>query len=487
MNRSTTLTSSVAAASAGRWSPRLWGLLLVLAGNMLIDALEVSVAVVALPSVGDDLGLPPTSLQWAMSGFALGFGSLMLFGARVVALLGRRRMYLLALLGFAAASVISALASDPALFVATRFAKGFCAALTAPTGLAILSTTFAEGPDRDRAVSVYTLAGASGFTAGLLLSGALTSVDWRLTFVFPAPVVLVLYAFCLRLVPPDPQPGGPRRYDVAGAATFSGALLALVYGIASVPQHGWGSARVWASFAATVALLVAFTTVERQVPQPLVRFSVLADPAMRRSALGAAALNGSYLGLLFIVTVQTQDHLGWGPMRTALAMVPASLPLAVTALLSGRLVRRFGAPRLIAVGAAGPLLGYALYLRLPAHPHYATDVLPTMLLVGAGFVASFAALNMQAVSGFPADRRGEASGVYQTAVQIGAALMLVLTAALVEGYGAPTGASARAVADGFRPAVRLVTAVGLLGLLVALTGVLPRRRPADTPLPEERT
>ncbi|ARZ71626.1 sulfatase [Streptomyces albireticuli] len=479
MNRSSTLPFPVAAAPSDRWSPRLWGLLLVLAGNMLIDALEVSVAVVALPSIGDDLGLAATTAQWTMSGFALGFGALMLFGARVVTHLGRRRMYLVALLAFAAASLVAALTGDPAVLIATRFVKGFCAALTAPTGLAILATAFPEGRERDRAVSVYTLAGASGFTAGLLLSGALTTVSWRLTFLFPAPVVLLLFVFCLRLVPADPPADTttPRRYDLAGATTLLAALSSLVYALSGLPHHGLGDARTLVPLAATAVLLGAFLWIERTTDRPLIRPAVLTERTMLRSALGAACLNGSYLGLLFVVTFQTRTVLDYGPMRTALAILPASLPLAVTALASGRLVRRFGTPRLIAAGALAPLAGYALYLRLPASPDYVTDILPTMLLVGAGFVASFAALNMQAVSGFPPERRGEAGGAYQTAVQLGAALMVAATAALLAANEAPAGASPQEAMAAYRPAMWLVTAVGLAGLLVALTGVARRSRP----------
>ncbi|CAO0828084.1 Major facilitator superfamily (MFS) profile domain-containing protein OS=Streptomyces microflavus OX=1919 GN=Smic_43660 PE=4 SV=1 [Streptomyces microflavus] len=202
MTSSPLLPSHTAPAPAhARWSPRMWGLLVVLAGNMLIDALEVSVALVALPAIGTDLGAPLTTMQWTITGFAVGFGGLMLFGARAVALLGRRRVYLAALVGFAAASLVGALAEDPSLLTATRVVKGFCAALTAPTGLAIIATAFPEGPQRNRALSVYTLFGAGGFTAGLLLSGWLTGFSWRLTFAFPAPAVLVLFVLGLRLIP----------------------------------------------------------------------------------------------------------------------------------------------------------------------------------------------------------------------------------------------------------------------------------------------
>ncbi|MEU1224231.1 MFS transporter [Streptomyces microflavus] len=508
MTSSPLLPSHTAPAPAhARWSPRMWGLLVVLAGNMLIDALEVSVALVALPAIGTDLGAPLTAMQWTITGFAVGFGGLMLFGARAVALLGRRRVYLAALVGFAAASLVGALAEDPSLLTATRVVKGFCAALTAPTGLAIIATAFPEGPQRNRALSVYTLFGAGGFTAGLLLSGWLTGFSWRLTFAFPAPAVLVLFVLGLRLIPgageengggPPPgttdgdrgsRPPGPpagdragrpprpplRRYGFASAAAFLAGLLALVQGITSVPAHGWADLRSTGLLALAAGLLALFVALERASAHPLIRFEALRSRAMIRSALGAACLNGSYLGLLFVLTHQLQSLAGWSPLRTAAAFLPAAAPLVVTALFSGRIVARFGAPRLIAAGALLPFAGYLLLLRTPWPPAYATGILPTMLLVGAGFVLSFAALNSQATSQLPPAERGAGSGLYQTAVQVGAALSVALVAALLTGSAPPAGAAPAEFAEACRPALTLIAAVGGLGLLTALTGLRSRR------------
>ncbi|MFD3590359.1 MFS transporter [Streptomyces sp. NPDC058683] len=564
-----TLPSPVAAGPDERFGPRLWGLLLVLAGNMLIDALEVSVAVVALPAIGTDLGVAPTVSQWAMTGFAAGFGGLLLFGARVVTLLGRRRVYLAALLVFAAASVLSALAQDPWLLLATRLTKGFCAALTAPTGLAIITSTFPEGRPRSRAVSVYTLFGAGGFTAGLLLSGWLTETSWRWAFAFPAPVVLLLFACGLRLIPkgdeeatltaaaPSPLRRGagstlkaadlslprrgaesapkaadlsvpgrgaesapkaadlslprrgaesapkgrgelrdqpPRRrtrtwtadrYDIPGALTLLGALLALVQGVTQLPGHGWSDPRAVGPLTAAGLLLLLLWRVERHAPAPLLHIgpSLRSNSALLRSAAGAACLNGSYLGLLFVLTYQTQTLAGWSPLRTALALTPAAAPPALTALASGRLVARFGAPRLIVAGAACAFAGYLLQLRPDPWPlDYPGRMLPTLLLVGAGFVLSFAALNMQAMSRLaPADRL-TGSGLYQTAVQLAAVVTVALVAALLAAYApayAPALTPALAPAPGpaaaaaaCRPALTLVAVLGFLGLLVGLTGLI---------------
>jgi len=441
----------------------MWGLLTVLAGNMLIDALEVSALMVATPAISAELGLSPAAGQWTLTAFALGFGGLMLFGGRLVALLGRRRCYLIALLVFAAASMIAGTSDSVEPLIATRLVKGFCAALTAPTGLAIITTRFAEGTDRARAISVYTLFGTSGFTAGLLASGLLTEVDWRWTLAFPAPVVLVLFAAGLVLIPRDPPAPGPAPLDLAGAWTFVGALFALVYTVSAVPSTGWTSARVLVGLVTAVVLAVACWLIERGARAPLLDAGVLRHRPLLLAALGAASLNGSYLGLLFILSNELQAQEKWTPTRTALAFLPACLPPAVTALRSGRLVARWGAPRLIPLGALAAFLGYLWFLRASAPLSYAVDLLPTLVLVGFAFVVSFAALNAQATGTVPAESRTVASATYQTAVQVGAALVLVLVAALLTVYR-----------PAVRPAAIVVACAGLAGVLVGSAGRKPR-------------
>jgi MFS family permease len=446
-----------------RWTPRLWGLLFVLSGNMLIDALEVSIAVVALPSIGADLGIPVSSLHATITGFAVGFGGFLLVGGRIVARLGRRRVYLIALLGFAAASVVGAEAGDAPLFIATRFVTGFCVALTAPTGMAIIGGTFAEGPARGRAVSVYAMFGASGFSVGLVLAGLLTGISWRWTFLFPAPVAVALFVAGWWLIPRDDPAGGAlrprRRYDLAGAATLLGAAVLLPYAVTTGAQSGWGQPRALVALGLAAVLAGVFVAVERSTVQPLVRLGILRRGSLVRSMLGAAALNGSYWGFLYVVTLDLQGTSGWSPLRTGLAILPASLLPTFVVPVAGRLVTRVGAARLIAIGAATPPAGYALYLwtlRAGAPPTYATAVLPAMLLVGLGFALGFSALHLQAMTGATADEHAMVGGSYQTAVQLGGALALAATAALL-------------VLDRL-VALLFVIAVGLGGLVVALVG-----------------
>ncbi len=442
---------------------------------MLIDALEVSAAIVALPTVAAHFHLTLTQAQWLVTAFAIGFGGLMLLGGRVVARHGARPVYLLALLVFAAASLAGGLTDSFAVLTATRFVKGGCAALTAPTGLAIIATGYPQGPARSRALAVYTLFGASGFTTGLLLSGVLAEHSWRWIFLAPAPTVGVLFLLGLRVIPRSRPPAArPAGYDLAGALCFTTALAALVTGITRLTDHGWTQPPVLAPLALALALLAATALIETRTPHPLLRRSVLAGGQMLRAAVVAACLNGSYLGLLLVITVQLQQHQDRTPLHTALALAPASVPLAIAALHSGHLIARYGTRRLITAGALPPCLGYLLYLRLPEHPGYTSAVLPTMLLVAAGFVLAFAALNTQATATLhPADR---AAGValYQSMVQLGAVLIPAATAALLQSHLPPHGP---APPSAYRPALWLITAVGTAGLLAALPARTRRTAP----------
>src|SRR6187551_2830363 len=240
---SATLVSSPFGAT-DKLGRRAWGTLLVLCGALFLDALDVSMIGVALPSIRTDLDMSTSSLQWVVSAYVLGYGGFLLLGGRAADLLGRRRMFLISLGVFVVASALGGLADDGALLIATRFVKGVSAAFTAPAGLSIITTTFAEGPARNRALSIYTATGATGFSLGLLFGGLLTELDWRLAFLLPAPVALVALIAGLRLVPHSGRAArGRGSFDVAGAVTLTSAMLLLVYSLVQAPTVGWLSLR----------------------------------------------------------------------------------------------------------------------------------------------------------------------------------------------------------------------------------------------------
>src|SRR6202789_3831005 len=204
------------------WTPQLWGILFVLGGALCLDALDVSMVGVALPSIRPALGLSTASLQWIVSGYVLGYGGLLLLGGRAADLLGRRRVFLAALAVFAVASLFGGLVSSPELLIGARFVKGIAAAFTAPAGMSLLTTTFPEGPMRNRAFSIYSAFGGSGFSLGLVLSGLLTAVSWRWTLLVPAPVALIVLAAGWKLIPRDARATGEavtkrRSFDLPGA------------------------------------------------------------------------------------------------------------------------------------------------------------------------------------------------------------------------------------------------------------------------------
>ncbi|HKA95645.1 MAG TPA: MFS transporter [Streptosporangiaceae bacterium] len=457
--------------TGGRWSPRLWGLLVVVCGALFLDALDVSMVGVALPSIRADLGLSTASLQWVVSGYVLGYGGLLLLGGRAADLLGRRRVFLAALAVFAVASLLGGLVSSGALLIAARFVKGVAAAFTAPAGLSIITTTFSEGPARNRALSVYSAFGAAGFSLGLVLSGLVTEVSWRWTLMLPAPVAAVILLAATRLIPPGGRADrGGRRFDLPGAVAVTSGMLLLVYAVVGAPQAGWGSARTLISFAVAAALLGAFAAIERRSRDPLVRLGIFRSRTLTRANIGAMVLFGSYVSFQFLVTQYLQIMAGWSALATALAFLPAGVLVAAASPRVGPVLDRFGPARVVTAGFACLVAGYVLFLRVGPVPDYPTVILPSLLLIGAAFGLGFSSLNVQATAGVADHEQGLASGILQTSFQVGGAMVLAAVTAVIDARGANEVVSAHMLAV-YRPALYVITGVAVAGLAVALTGL----------------
>jgi MFS family permease len=462
------LDAGKATGSALNWDARLWGALVVLCGVLFLDGLDVSMVGVALPSIQQDLDLSTSALQWVVSGYVLGYGGLLLLGGRFADLLGRRRVLLGALAVFVGASILGGLVSDGTLLVATRFLKGAAAAFTAPASLSIITTTFEEGPARNRALSIYTACGASGFSLGLVFGGLMTELGWRWTFLLPVPVAIALLIAAPRVLAKDePIAAGTRRsFDFAGAATLTAGMLLLVRTVVEAPQNGWGSLETVAGLAIAAALLAAFVAIELRARHPLVRLGILRSGPLVRANLGMMTVFGAYVGFQFVGTLYLQSVLGWSALETALAFLPGGLLVAFGSPRLGPFVDRYGTPRIILVGSAAFLAGYALFLRVGESFSYAAIFLPTMLLIGAGFALCFPAFNMQATAGVRDEEQGLASGLVNTSFQVGGAIGLAIVTAVVSANG--TGNAA--LLDGLRPAIGVITAVAAIGVLVAVIG-----------------
>ncbi|MBL7253378.1 MFS transporter [Actinoplanes sp. LDG1-01] len=436
-------------------------MLAVLCTVVFLDGLDISNIGVALPSIGAELGLSTTALQWVVNGYVLGFGGLLLLGGRTADLLGRRRVFLVAVAVFTVASLAGGLVDDGGLLIASRFVKGLAAAFTAPTALSILTTTFPEGPARNRALGIFTAFSACGFSSGLLLGGVLTTIGWRWNFLVPVPLALAALIGGVLLIARD-RPAAAGGQDLGGAVTLTAGMLLTVYAVVTAS---------WLLLIPAVALLAGFVLIEKRVRHPLVRLGLLRTGSIVRANASMIALMGSYVSFQFIMTLYLQDVLRWTPLQVALAVLPLGLVVVFGSPYVGRLVSSWGTARLITISMALLTLSYLwLLLTAGSDPHYLAQMLPTMLLNGGAFAFGYGTIVTQATDGVADAEQGLASGLVQTSGQVGMALVLAVTSTLV------ASATAAGSFTSFRPGLILVTAVAVAGFLLNLYGLIRPRR-----------
>jgi predicted MFS family arabinose efflux permease len=316
---------------------------------------------------------------------------------------------------------------------------------------------------------------------GLVLGGLLTQVSWRLTFILPVPIALAILLALPRVTPREQQQARPRgAIDLLGAATVTGGMLLLVRTVVNAPTVGWGSIQTIVLLGVSALLLAGFVFTESRVANPLVRLSILRSGSLRRANVGALVVVGCYVSFQFVGTLYLQGLLHWSPIHTALAFLPGGLIVAFASPRIGALASRYGTERLIAVGLAAFVVGYALILRIHTTLSYPAVFLPTMILIGVGFALCFPMLSIQATNGIPDSEQGVASGLVQSSFQVGGAIILAVTSAVVASHHAQTAAG---VVSSYRSALLIVTAVSAAALLVILNAVIrgPRTEmvPAD--------
>jgi MFS family permease len=382
------------------------------------------------------LHLGEAPLQWIVSAFVLGYGGFLLLGGRCADVLGRRRVLLAGLVALAAASALGTVASDGTLLIATRFIKGVSAAFTAPAALSILTTSFAEGQRRNRALGLYAAGAAAGFTFGLVVGGLLTELSWRYTFAAVVPVALVLFVAARRIVRADAQTSTTRgQLDLGGALLVTGAMLVFVRAIVIAPEAGWLSAQTLVSFGLAVALMAGFIGVERRVERPLVRFGIFRSAPLVRANVGSALLFGGATAFNVVNTLYLQDVLGWSPLETGLASLV-----------------------LLHIGTSADL----------------SVILAARVFAGLGFALAYPCLNIQALSGVRDDEQGLASGLVGSSFQMGGAIVLAITTAVLMGT-TPDHATAAQTVSGFKAGIGVTAVVNGLLILLSLSGVLAHR------------
>ncbi|MFE2866647.1 MFS transporter [Embleya sp. NPDC059259] len=448
---------------------RAWGMLIVLCGAIFLEGIDVAMLNVALPTIREDLGMSTGAVSWVMSAYVLAYAGLMLLGGRTADLLGRRRMFLFWLTVFLVFSGLGGFADEGWMLIVARFVTGASAAFMTPAGLAIITTSFPEGPRRNRALLFYAGTAAGGFSLGLVIGGLLTAIDWRLVFFVPVALAAVILVPALALIPEDERPDrAGQGFDVAGAISVTGSMLLLVYGVVRLehPARGWG----WtiAVFAGGIALLLAFVAAERRAGTPLVRLGILRSGALVRANLGAMLFAGSFFGFQFIAVFYLQEVRGWSTLETSLALLAVGADAVLAPTVTPRLVERFGNLRVILGGMLLAAVAYALFLSIDADTSYAA-MFPTMLLLGLAFALAYGPLTIAATDGIDEDEQGLAGGLLYTAFQFGAALGLSSVTAVLAGAGGSE-------LDGFRVALTVPLAGALLGAAVTVVGLRGRVR-----------
>ncbi|MEU9855389.1 MFS transporter [Streptomyces sp. NPDC047974] len=454
-------------------SLRAWGLLLVLSGAVFLEGIDVAMLAVAVPAIRADLGLTTATAAWVMSAYVLGYAGFTLLGGRAADLLGRRRMFLGWLTVFLLFSGLGALADDGPTLVLARLATGVAAAFMTPAALSIITTSYPEGPQRDKALLVFAGVAAGGFSLGLVTGGLLTQFGWRWVFIAPVLFAAVLLAAAVRLVPEDERSPAPRRggFDLAGALAAAGTMLLLAYGVVRL-EHGLdGWALTLAVFAAGLALAAVFVRVERRAAVPLVRLGLLRTPSVLRADLGALLFVGAFFGFQFVATLYLQELRGWSSLHTALALLVMGVDAVLAPTLTPRLVARYGNAKVILGGFLAALAAYVLFLPVGPDWSYAA-MFPTLLLTGLAFSLAYGPLTIAGTDGVAEDEQGLAGGLLTTATQFGSAVGISAVTAV---YGLTGGGLA-----GFRAALAVPVAMAAVGALVAVAGLRDRRRvPAE--------
>jgi MFS family permease len=442
-----------------RMTPRSLAVLLVLCGAAFLEGIDVAMFTIALPAIRSDLGMSSGDLQWVVSAYILGYGGFMLLGGRVADLYGRRRVFILAMCVFLVFSGLGGFASEGWVLILARAATGISAAFLMPAGLSIITTTYAAGHERDRALLIYAGVGAGGFSIGLVAGGLLTLLGWRWVFFAPVAFAAILLVLAIVAIPKTDHVRPTRqRLDVLGAVTITTGLVLLVWAIERA-VHAEPVTTVVAA-AAGLALLGLFVLIERRSAAPLVQLALVRTRGLVRACFGAAALAGGFLGFQFVVVLYLQETRGWTSLQTSLALLVLGIDTVLAPLLTPRLVRRFGHTPVIVVGFVAAAASFALFLPVSDDWGYLA-MFPSFLALGLAFTLAYGPLTIAATEHVDAADQGVAGALLYTAFQIGGALGLAATSAAFAAAG-ESGADATRIALIVPLAIALITVMVLL-------------------------
>ncbi len=475
----------------GQGDRQRWMALYVLCAGMLMIVLDATIVNVALPTIQDDLGFSQNDLAWVVNAYLVAFGGLLLLAGRIGDLIGQRRIFLIGLAVFTAASLLCAVAQSQGLLIGARFVQGVGGALTSAVILGMIVTMFPEPREQAKAIGVYTFVAVAGGSIGLLAGGVLTeTINWHWIFFVNVPVGILTALLAVKLVPDREGIGLTAGADLPGAALLTGGLMLGVYTILGVAEEGWGSSQTLALGAVSIALIAVFIDRQARVANPLLPLRLFRSANVAGANLVQALLVVGMFGMFFLGALYMQRILGYGALEVGLAYLPMTVVMGTMSFrFTGELNLRFGPQATLLPAMAFVAVGLLLLARTPVDASYAVDLLPAMILIGLGAGLGFPSLMTLAMSGATASDSGVASGLVNTSVQVGGAIGLAVLATFAtertEAELADGASAAAALNSGYHLAYLIGAGMVLVAIAVAVSVLrsrVPEREMAAEPV-----
>ncbi len=450
--------------------PRRWFALWLLAIAEFIVILDATIINVALPSISRNLHVSTDSLSWVVSAYILAFGGTLLLGGRLADLFGRRRLFVIGLCLFAAASLAGGLSNSLGELIAFRALQGLGAAALAPAARSILAVLFVEGSERAKALGLWAAVAGSGSVAGLILGGVLTSTfGWRSVLFINVPLALTLAALSLRRIPESRANVTDRSIDWAGATLATTGVLSMLYALVRANAAGWGSTQTVGLLILSVVLLAGFVLTESRVAAPLVPLTIFRQRHVRAANLVMTATAAAMVGLFFVTNLYLQEVLGYSAIHAGLTQLPLGLILMTAAGAAGTLVERIGTKPVMLSGLGLFAVGLAWFSRIPVHGSYVPHILLPSLPIGAGLGLIFVAITSESVAGIHEDQTGLAGGLINATQQIGGAIGLAVITAIATSYTTGRTHTVITVVNGFQTSLLVAAGLAAAGMALAAT------------------
>jgi len=448
--------------------------LILLAMTQFVIVIDAAIVNVALPSIGSHLHFARTDLSWVVNAYTLTFGGFLLLGGRLADLLGRRRMFMIGLVLFSLASLAGGLAQSEGWLIAARAIQGLGAAIVSPAALSIITTTFAEGAERNRALGIWGAVAGAGGAAGVLLGGILTSgLNWRWVLFVNVPIGILAAALAPRTLVESRADDGATTFDIPGAVTVTAGLSLLVYAVVDAVNSGWGSTGTLLRLAGAAVLLIAFLAIELRQRHPLMPFSIFRLRTLRGANIVGLLIGMSLFSMFFFVSLYLQNVLHYSPIKTGVSYLPLAIGIILSAGAASQLVTRIGFKPPLIAGLLLVAAGLLWFSQVPATGgSFAADVLGPSLLAAFGLGLAFVPVTIAAVSGTSSQEAGLASGLINTSQQVGGALGLAILATIANSrtqslFHAGVHSSAVTLTKGFDRAFLVGAGFAIAGAILA--------------------